>query len=110
MNREASVDIRANSEAIGKMIEACNSALGGVVQLIHALQLSGQSPLKWADDPVSHDVAGHYVDQLWAGGYCTYSSVDNYRKELLSTIEALQRTLADYNNFDHTTADSLEQQ
>jgi hypothetical protein len=100
---------RVNSDDLERIIKTCESASDSVLQIIHALRINGQSALEWAGDAVSLDVAGHYIQQLWAGANCTYSSMNDFQKELLSVIETLRRSLADYSRFDGMTAESLEQ-
>jgi hypothetical protein len=78
-----------------------------VGQVLSSLQGSGRTAQKWAEDAVSHDVATHYTDQLWSGGYCTYVSIKNYYRELAETATALRRTLAEYGSVDGGAADSM---
>jgi hypothetical protein len=109
MEREPSTGVRINPDDLGRAIGACEEASNDVRQILHFLRLHGKSPQEWGGDAVSHDVASHYTQQLWAGAYCTYSALNNYNEELLSTLAALRQTLADYNKFDTIAAESLEQ-
>jgi hypothetical protein len=99
---------RADPDALRGMIGTCEDALVKVGQVVRALQVSGQTAQRWADDPVSHDVAGHYVEQLWAGGRCTYVSITKFYQELAAVTEVLRQTLADYGRVDNGAADSME--
>jgi hypothetical protein len=101
-------DVAVDVAAVKQVIEACDNASAKIGGILYTLRLHGQTSQSWAADAVSHDVASHYTLQLWSGKYCTYSALDNYYEELVAAAETLRRTLADYNNFDGTTAESLE--
>jgi hypothetical protein len=107
MNGEPEAGFQIDPEALRGMISACDDALTKVGQVLSSLQWSGRTAQKWAEDAVSHDVASHYTDQLWSGGYCTYVSISNYYKELAATATALRRTLADYSSVEGGAADSM---
>jgi hypothetical protein len=99
---------QADPDSLRLMIEACEDAIAKMGGIIHTLQVSGQTAQRWADDAVSHDVAGHYVDQLWAGGRCTYVAIHNYYNQLVAVADALRQTLAEYDRVDGGAAGSME--
>jgi hypothetical protein len=109
MNSNPDTGMQINAASLLEIIGACETAQSGIFQILHDLRLHGQSGQEWADDAVSHDVAGHYTEQLWAGAHCTYSALNNYYDELGSTVDTLRQILASYNSFDGATAASLEQ-
>jgi hypothetical protein len=109
MEHTPRTSVQIDPDRLGKMIEECESASSSMIQILGALQVSGQTSQEWASDPVSLDVADHYTLQLWAGANCTYASLKNYHRNLLSVIDALRRTFTEYQTSDETAADSLEQ-
>jgi hypothetical protein len=109
MQNEPSSGLRVNSDDLTHTIDACNAASTKMFKILQSLRVGGQSAQEWAGDAVSLDIADHYTRQLWAGAYCTYSTLHNYQEELLAIIDTLQQTLANYSAFDGTTAASLEQ-
>jgi hypothetical protein len=102
-------EFRVSTDHLAKTIKACENAEGKIAQILHLLQLQGQSSQEWARDAVSLDVADYYTRQLWEGGYCTYSTLDKYQKDLRAAISALRRAYVDYPNTDADTAGKLEQ-
>jgi hypothetical protein len=109
MDYEPGTGVQFDPGSLSKMLEACKDASVTMSRVLGSLEASGRSAQEWAGDAVSHDVASHYILQLWSGANCTYSALNNYHEQLLSTIEELQRTLAGYNSYDSAAAESLEQ-
>jgi uncharacterized protein YukE len=109
MDSSPAAGFRVDSSDLEKLIKSCENASGKIAQILHTMNLQGQSAQEWAGDSASLDIADHYVQQLWAGAYCTYSTLDHYHKELRAAIVELQRTRAIYANFDSGTSDTLEQ-
>lgn len=101
--------VQVDRSDVASLINACEYASAKLVQILRSLQIHGAVPQEWARDAVSLDIATYYNQQLFAGRDCTYSTLKAYQVELLSTIDALRRTLADYESVDGTAAYSLEQ-
>jgi hypothetical protein len=104
---------RINYDAISGAMATYKRALDQVGVILIGLRRSARIE-PWAADPISIAMAEHYNEQVFgrdgSGGdpYCTFWAIKQYERELIGTLETLERIQADYERAEGESAGSFD--